>query len=330
MAANNPEQAKLVKQVLEDYPKLGNTAAARKVKELYPDTFKDTPVETIRSSIRYYRGNRGKKLRDDLKENKYVKLKQNHQANLKILLFDIETTALEGKAWSKWSNLMRVTRDSFILCWSAKWLFDDNIYNSCITPKEIKRGDDDSRVVKNLWHMLEEADIVIAHNGDKFDIKKANTRFVLNGMPPVSYYRSVDTLKIAKQNFRFYSNRLNDLAKFFGVPGKIPTDHELWFNAENGDPEALKQMQVYCDQDIRVLEDVYLKLRPYHKNHPNIGLLVNPSELNCRGCGHHDLKPTGKEYYTNTYAYEILRCNNCGKPNYRPNAARPKGHNLLK
>ena len=34
------------------------------------------------------------------------------------------------------------------------------------------------RVLKSIWNLLDEADIVIGHNGDRFDLRKLRWRFI--------------------------------------------------------------------------------------------------------------------------------------------------------
>jgi hypothetical protein len=44
---------------------------------------------------------------------------------------------------------------------------------------------------------MDEADIICAHNGDAFDIKKINSRLITNGFKPPSPFKTIDTLKAA-------------------------------------------------------------------------------------------------------------------------------------
>ena len=99
----------------------------------------------------------------------------------KILIFDIETMFMTVSVWGI-SFKQRIPADNIIedwnaLSWSAKWLFDSEIMSDVLTSEEaIAR--DDSRILKSIWKLLDESDIVIAHNGDKFDLRKLNARFI--------------------------------------------------------------------------------------------------------------------------------------------------------
>lgn len=234
--------------------------------------------------------------------------------NLGILIFDIETAPMKAYTFQKWQTNIQddfILQDWFILSWSAKWLFEDKVFSMVVTPEEALNADD-KRIVQGLWKAMDDADIVVAHNLDKFDKKKANTRFLKHGLKSPSPYQSIDTLKHARRNFAITSNRLDYIAeKFLGIPGKIKNEKGLWLRCMNGEADALRDMNVYCDQDVRVLEDVYLELRPYMKSHPNVGLLVDSDTPVCTTCGSDDLTPNG-EYVTMASVFQNYTCNSCG------------------
>lgn len=232
----------------------------------------------------------------------------------KVLVFDIETAPMNVRSFQKWGVNIgdnMVVDDWFMLSWSAKWLFEPEVFSQVVTPEEALARDDE-RITIGLWEMLNEADVVVAHNLRKFDRKVANSRFLVHGMTPPSPYEGIDTLVHVRKNFRNTSNRLDWIAtRIFGIPGKIRTETDLWNRAVEGDAAALKAMDVYCVQDVRVLEDVYLKLRPWITPHPNIGLHIVSDTHVCPTCGGTELTPGG-EYHTTASVYEALQCNDCG------------------
>jgi DNA polymerase elongation subunit (family B) len=196
-----------------------------------------------------------------------------------------------------------------MLTWSAKWLYGTNIMKDKITPHEVKRFND-YRIVKSLWDLVNEADIVIAHYGDNFDIPILNSRAIINGLPPFSIVNTIDTKKVASKQFRFPSNKLDALGEYFGVGKKIKTDFSLWKRCLNGEQSAIDEMSIYNDHDVVLLEEVYLKLRPYIKSHPNVGLYLESDVPVCASCGNNHLHIEGN-YYTNTGRYTVYRCE-CG------------------
>lgn len=234
----------------------------------------------------------------------------------KVLLFDIETSPLSAYVFQKSIWKTNVTDDQvisewFMLTWSAKWLYDDKVISQRLTGKEAK-DENDKRIVKGLWDLLDEADIVIAHNGDGFDVPNMNTRFIINGFPPTSPYQTIDTKSVATKQFGFTHNSLNALAKIFGFGAKKDTDFELWKRCTAGEEEALAYMQEYNIGDVELLEKVYLKLRPWIRNHPNIGLYIDNNETACPNCGSENITwLDGKFHYTGVSKFPLFVCK-CG------------------
>lgn len=230
----------------------------------------------------------------------------------KILLLDIETAPLSGYMWSLWKQnigLNQIISEWFMLCWSAKWIYSDEVFSGKLNKKELL-SQDDRRICSDLWKLLDEAELVVAHNGDRFDIPKINTRFIINGLNRPSPYRTIDTLTVARKQFGFSSNRLDALAGYFGFEHKLSTDFTLWDRCVKGDTEAMDYMAQYCDRDVLLLEEVYLKIRNWIPNHPNIGLYFDTTEHICPNFGSTDLME-GKPYYTTVGRYQTFRCK-CG------------------
>lgn len=236
---------------------------------------------------------------------------------MKILLFDIETAPNRGFIWSIWKEVMSynfIESDWFIMCWAAKWLDEKKIHSCAITDfKRYKKDPEcDKEVLAKLWKLLDEADCVVAHNAIKFDRRKVNTRFILHGMTPPSPYTVIDTLVVARKEFNFTSNKLNDIAKFLGLGEKHDTDgFKLWTDCLLGIKTAWKKMVNYCKQDVNLLEKVYLKLRPYITQHPNFNVYNDYTDRVCPKCGSDDIHYRGYAY-TSISKFHRFICNACG------------------
>lgn len=232
----------------------------------------------------------------------------------KILIFDIETAPVKAYVWKLWKtdvHLPQIISDWFCIAWSAKWLYGSQTMGDVLTPEEV-RDEDDSRIMENLWQLINDADIIVSHNGNKFDIPRINSRFIVNGLSPTKPYFSVDTCQIARRQFGFSSNKLDALATHFNIPHKLDTDFDLWKRCLEGDEKALKYMLKYNKKDVEILEEVYLKLRPWIKNHPNMGNLGS-LECACANCGSESVTLVpDKYYYTSIGKYPLFRCNDCG------------------
>lgn len=263
------------------------------------------------------------KLRNILKSNEqdirlariaYKNSLNNFKNNkkVKVLIVDIETSPLRAYVWSRWNQniyLDQTISEWFMLCWSAKWLGDSNTYSDKLTKEEVLK-EDDKRITIKLWKLLDEADIVVAHNGDKFDIPKMNSRFILNGLFPTSPYKQIDTKKIASKQFGFSSNKLDALATYFGIENKDDTDFELWVKCLSGDEEALDYMEKYNIKDVIILEKVFLKLLPWIPSFPNMGIYMHEENV-CSHCGSKHIKEDSF-FYTNSNKFKTYRCNDCG------------------
>jgi len=232
----------------------------------------------------------------------------------RVLIFDIETAPLRSYTWATWKQNIapsQMISEWFMITWAAKWLFEEEVLSEKLTPEEILK-EDDLRITKKIWKLVNEADIIIAHNANKFDVKRLNTRFLMNGIEPPMPYRVIDTLDHARRQFAFSSNKMDALGERLGIGRKIKTEFELWANCMGGDKKAIAEMETYNIQDVIVLEELYLKLRPWIKSHPNIGLYIDEDVDACPNCGSQHLDWTGDTYATSASLFEAFRCMACG------------------
>ena len=231
---------------------------------------------------------------------------------MKVLLLDIETSPNLAHVWGLWKQnvgLNQLLENSHMLSWAAKWVDESLMYY------EDMSNQSERQMLIPLITMLNEADVVVAHNGDKFDVKKINTRCLKYGITPPAPYKSVDTLKVAKRYFAFESNRLDYIAKYLGVGrksthAKFP-GFELWLGVMDNNPEAWAEMKKYNIMDVEVLEKVYLELLPWITTHPNFGVYSEEEAHQCPKCGSEDLQRRGF-YTTNVSKFQRFRCNSCG------------------
>jgi len=236
--------------------------------------------------------------------------------NKRILIFDIENTPLISYNWGIWEqNAIEVKEDWYILCFAYKWLGEKKTHIVALPDFKGYEKDkkNDYHVVKALWDLFDQADILVAHNGDAFDIKKANARFIQHRLDPPSDYRSVDTLKIARQKFKFNSNKLDDLGRYFNIGRKLAhTGKHLWFGCMEGDPKSWDLMKRYNVQDVILLEKVYYKLRGWATNHPNLNLILGKIRV-CPKCGGNEdfITKKGHRFNKNTIV-QMYWCKGCG------------------
>lgn len=240
----------------------------------------------------------------------------------RVMLYDLETSPLLGFAWEVWdTNIIEVVEHSYILSIAYKWLDEDKVHVLALPDYKTykKRKNDDGELVEAFHKILETADIIIAHNGDGFDWKKLQARFIGNGLHPTKPLKMVDTLKAARRGFKFASNKLDDLGKTLGVGRKLPhTGKHLWFGCMDGDMKSWALMKKYNKQDVVLLEAVYKKLLPYIPNHPNRNIYTR--ETACPACGSFDIQHRGFRHGLNWEA-KAFYCHSCGKHSQGPREA---------
>lgn len=237
-----------------------------------------------------------------------------------IIILDVENAPTKAGIWRLWKTnipMNAITDEWFMLSWAIKRLFSapDDIQSDVLTPEEAINKDD-TRIMQSIWMHIDAADIIIGHNLDQFDIRKINTRCVIHDIQPPMPYQTVDTLMVARKQFGFTSNRLDYLAKQFGVARKADNGGmERWLGCCDGVPQDLLDMVAYNKQDLIPTEEIYLKMLPYMKAHPNMGLYFDGDSDVCYKCGSTDLSwPEGKFYHTGVNKYSAYRCNQCKSP----------------
>jgi RNase H-like protein len=231
---------------------------------------------------------------------------------VKMLALDIETLPILGYTWDVWNtNILpsQVKKDWCLLSYSAKWIGSDKIISDILTPEEaINR--DDKRLATGIWKLLEEAPIVITHNGKRFDIKKINARFWKNGLHKPSSYKVIDTLVAAKSSFGLTYNKLDFIAKYIGLQEKLETDFELWVRCDEGVKEALQYMREYNENDVIMQQDIYLNMREWIPNHPDLSVYGKLDNV-CVICLGTDYKEIGL-FTAKKQQYKEYRCSSCG------------------
>ena len=231
----------------------------------------------------------------------------------KIIFIDLETSPLIAYSWGPKfeTNLIKVIEQSKILSYSAKWFEGKHETKGLPDYKGYTAGVvDDSKIINDIWELLNEADIVVAQNGKSFDIKVMNTRFLANGLGVPAPYKVVDPKTEVKRYLRLPSNSLDDICDYYGIGRKM--GHEgfgLWLKCIAGDPCAWKRMKAYNRHDVVLMEKLYLLVRPFMKTHPNMGILTE--KTCCPKCGSSQLIKKG--FYCNqTTTYQRVKCTKCG------------------
>lgn len=231
---------------------------------------------------------------------------------MKVLLFDIETSPCFGWFWRPGFNQTithsQILEENKIICICYKWHGDDKIHTLTWDKNQC-----DKKMLADFSKVLIEADSIIGHNGEAFDVKWVQKRIAYHGLPPLGQLPTDDTMKQMKKHFNLNSNSLAYSAKYFGLELKgTPGGIDTWLDIiKKKCPKAMKLMTDYCELDVKVLDELYTKILPY----------VNPKQSHtasdkenhfCPACGSNDMIKYGT-YRTRVATYQKRRCNSCLK-----------------
>lgn len=233
----------------------------------------------------------------------------------RILFYDIETSlqtvAVFQLGGNDYIQPQNIIQERYIICAAWQWLGEDKIHTVSLLDdtKRFKSDQtDDFHVVQTLSQVMAQADVIVAHYGDSFDLKYVKTRMLKHGMAPLPPITTVDTKKVAKQVFYFNSNKLDYIGKFLGVGQKLSHSHGLWLSILRGGKDAvqsIRKMVAYNKGDITLLREVFLKLRPYISTHVNRELFGKTE--GCPRCGSKKVQSRGT-YYAQTRTYRRWQC----------------------
>lgn len=240
----------------------------------------------------------------------------------RILTCDIETSTMLAHIWQpgqQYVNINQTERDWIILCWAAKWLGSDEVLSDSVQRQRGGMGVfecGDEGIIENLVPLLEQADMVVGQNLDKFDLRKIRARMMVHGMEPLADVPTFDTLTEMRRIAKHSSHKLDWMGKTLLGDQKRKTDYDLWLDCERGGSKAWATMVEYCIHDVLLTEDYYLYLRPWAARHPNLALVSPTGMPECGRCGSTNLSRHGT-YKTNVSVFQRYLCKACGNRRIR-------------
>lgn len=215
--------------------------------------------------------------------------KQKLTTKRRRLFFDLESAPNVGLFWEagykKNIGYENIIKERAIICICYKWEDEREVHSVHWDARQC-----DKRMLEHFVKIAAEADELVAHNGDKFDLAWIRTRCLFHGIHMFPNYTTVDTLKVSRSKFKFNSNKLDYIGKFLGIGKKIKTDFNLWKDILlNKDKVAMSKMIKYCIQDVILLEKVYKKLSTHIAHKTHFGVIFGQDRGSCPECGSDDL-----------------------------------------
>ena len=231
-------------------------------------------------------------------------------ANIKRLYFDIETSFnIIGDfacGYNKHIGYNQILEERKIICICYKWEGKPKVYSL-----KWDKNKCDKKMIKDFLRVLNQADEIVAHNGDRFDVKWIRGRCFVHGLDMMPSYNTVDTLKESRRQFNFNSNRLDYLSKITGGKGKLHTDWDMWVKITlyNHKP-SLDKMIKYCKVDVLELERVHKLMKPYIK--PKVAI-ERSIYSECPECGSGNTKINQRHTLASGVRRVTIKCKDCGK-----------------
>lgn len=187
----------------------------------------------------------------------------------KVLYIDIELAMMKVYVYDLYIPAKRIQKEmmdrhtrKFIICWAAAWLDGNHkikgkIISDVITQREAKQQND-KRICKSIWKLIEQADVIVGHNSDSFDLKVLQWRFLKHELGFTHGYKTNDTFKMAGKFTKPESRGLEYLSLELGGRKKNGLERDEWIEIiETGNPVKLVKADGYCRGDVREGVKVY-------------------------------------------------------------------------
>jgi len=231
-------------------------------------------------------------------------------SEVKRLIWDIETAPNESYLWRAGFGLNighhMIKKEREIICICYKWEGEDDVWYDTWDEGS------DRRMVSDFMAVASEADELIAHNGDRFDMRWFKGRCVIHDLPVLPPTKTVDTCKITRKHFDLNSYRLDYLCKLFFNKGKLKTDFDLWVQVMEGSSKALDEMVDYCCRDVVLTERLWGRIRPYHKPQTHAGVLNHRSRWTCPQKGCESVRVNKTRVSAAGIRSHSMQCKKCG------------------
>ncbi len=233
---------------------------------------------------------------------------------VKTLVLDIETSPIRAWVWGLRDQniaLNQIDKDWHIMAWAAKWLGEP----ASKIKYEETRTDNDKAILKKLWNLLDEADVLVTQNGASFDIPRIDARMRIHKMRPYSPSKHADTYRMNKKA-GFTSHKLSYLNDVL-CPEYAKSEHpefpgmSLWTECLKGNPKAWKVMKKYNIKDVLGTEALHNITNPWAPASTTRTIIAPDPGKKCEVCGSPNVYRRGR-YVLKHNIFEKWHCQSCG------------------
>jgi len=194
----------------------------------------------------------------------------------KIVFLDIETSLVTAKVFSTGNQYIKANQlqDTTKILTVAYGTLADlhtkgrkgvTVLSNRHSKTFKKEPHNDKELLEALWPVLDNAEVIVAHNAS-FDEGWLLGRYVELGMKLPSKFFTFCTYQNLRP-FRMTSKKLDELSKNLIGTSKLPTDFALWERCSRGEIEAFKEMEAYNVGDVYdTLYKLWLRTAYYNAN----------------------------------------------------------------
>lgn len=237
--------------------------------------------------------------------------------NNRILILDVERLpGITKQYWwdrgdlkNRYIHYETIERQPRTTLACAKWYDSDEITTLCEWDKGGRK-----KFLRNIHALMSEADVIVGHNLDNADVPwLKGDMHIEGGLPPLPPFKTVDTLKVLRREFKSGApfKGLDAFCQIVGIPSKTDRyDRDAMERAVDGNVEDRERLSAYCAGDVIATQGLYDFLRPHIKNHPALFIDGENRLTVCNRCGT-QTEPTARRYVANVLTYSMRKCPNC-------------------
>lgn len=226
---------------------------------------------------------------------------------MKLLALDIETapgTAYFFQTFKTTIGIEQIITPPRMLAISWQWMGEKKVHFMS------EHHDGREKMLDTTHALLDDADVVLHYNGNRFDLPWITGELLMDGYAPPAPVQSIDLYRELRKISRLPSGKLDYAAQRLLGKSKLATGgFGLWRGCMEGDEASWRTMKKYSIQDTALLLPLYERIRPYIKVHPNVAV-INSMGHACPRCSGTRLQRRGSAV-TSTRRYQRYQCLDC-------------------
>lgn len=235
----------------------------------------------------------------------------------RILTLDIETSPHKVWTFNTYKAFIppiQIIDPTRVISWAAKWHGERGVMFGS------EYHTFPGHYIFKMWTLLDQADVVVTYNGNRFDIPHLNREFQILGLGQPSSYVSVDLYRVIKKEQIWASHKLAYLTEKLGLSGKLENGgFQTWLDCLQDEDldrqrKAWNKMRRYNKRDVVTTEELFDEVRHLVTNIPHAALFSETAHDRpaCPQCESENVTQQGYRR-TKTRRYPRYQCQDCAK-----------------